>query len=786
MILFPKKKSKKLTSFEKKKKARLLDEAATTQNTIKYTSCFESGVMHIVEDEYSKMYALGDIEYEVAGDDERLDVVVSYAEALNAIDKNSRYQLLVLNQKINASALEGILLPYQGDTSDAYREEINEIISERYERDQKNFEVKKYAIFTTKANDVKQASRQLNTLKQNFEKRFNDSDIGLSIDALDGQERLEIMTQLLRPGKHLKKGVYQDMALSGLSSKAFISPNRLQFFEDYFKIDNKFGKVIYVREYPKHLEDQLIQELCKGGRELAIALHAKPYDMTKLRKELQNKQTMNKAEIAKQQKELFQDGLNEDMVSGLASEVDKSTKKLQEDFRENGQKLFSGVFTTLLIADTLAELREATTEIKDIAHTWQVEFDDCYKNQEEALNTILPLGKPYLDVERNYMRDMTTNNVVTQIPFSNVELQSPTGEYYGQNQISNNLITIDRKELRTPSTLIFGSSGSGKGMTVKWLMLNKLLRLNGERFIIVDPESEYLPIGKAFGAEILDISSGTQHHLNILDMVDERLLLDEDKSVDLVKEKANLLCSLFESVLKQFGDAEAGMVDRVTRLTYERYAGQSPTLVEWFEVLKEQNEPVAQDLVIKVEPYTIGSQNIFAHPTNIDLTSSFIIFNIKKLDERMKPFAMKVILDQIWKQVVNNQNKYLTNLYFDELQLNFDTDENAKWFSGLWSRVRKYGTHTTGITQNPSVLLERTQGERMISNTELLVLLGQKKTDVTHLKKVMSLSPDVLKYVGDKVPKGSGLISAGGVIVPFENPIPKNTELFELMNTDAK
>lgn len=746
--------------------------------------------MHIVEHEYSKMYELGNLDYEVASEDDQLDIVVSYAEALNSLDKHSRYQLLVLNKRIQSSILDEILLPYEYDGFDKYRSEINTIISERFKRDQKNFEIKKYAVLSTEAADPKQATRQLNTLFQNYEKRFNETDVDLSMDELSGIERLKIMSDMLRPNKHFTS-TYKDIALSGLSSKAFISPTRFKFYDEHFKMDDKFGKVLFIRNYPTHLEDRLIHELCKSGRELAISIHAKPYDMSKFKKDLRNKAMMNKKDIAQQQRKNFKEGLSEDMVSGLASEVQMTAEEIANELKDNGQKTFSGIFTVLLVEDSREQLQIATREIKDIAQTWHVEFDDVYKWQEEALNTVLPIGKPFLDVERNYMRDMTTSNVVTQIPFTNIELQSPTGQYYGQNQMSNNMITIDRKkDLITPSGLILGSSGSGKGMTVKWTMIFSLLKnmnKKSEKVIIVDPESEYLPIGKAFGAQILDISTGTENHFNLLDLPDRRFLDKEDQKVDLVKEKANLLVSLFESVLKDFSDLEASIVDRVTRMTYQAFEGQKrvATLVDWDRILKEQPEEAAKKLSVKIEPYTTGSQDIFAHETNIDLSAPFIIFNIKHLDEQMKGFAMKVILDQIWKQVVMNQGKLTTNLYFDELQLNFDTEENASWFMKLWSRVRKYGAIPTGITQNISTLLETSHGQKMISNSEFIVLLRQKLVDMEHLKRVIKLPPNLTKYIGEKVPKGTGLISAGGVVVPFENPIPKETELFELMNTDA-
>lgn len=793
MNLLKVKKSKKpieSKKLEKNQKQRIIKQAnPSVQDTIKYTSQFEEGLMHIVDNEHSKMYKLGELDYEVSTEEEQLDTVLGYAEGLNSLDKNGGYQLLVLNKPVKSTLLEETLLPYQADSLDNYREEMNEIIAKQYKRDQRNFVIEKYAIFSTKSQSLKQANRAIDTIATNFQNRFDANEVDLSVTPLNGKDRLNVMSTILRPGAYFSTN-YQDIAISGLSSKAFIVPSKISFptNKKYIKLGKKFSAVLYIRQYPKYLEDKLIKEICATGRELAISIHAKPYDMIEARKNIQATQTLNNTAIQKQQKQNFRSGIGEDMISGEAAEIKKSTTALMEEIKDNGQKLYSGLFAVYVVTDTIDELEEAIKTIEDVGHTWQVEFDVVEDYKEEALNTILPIGKPYLDVELNYMRDMTTSNVVTQVPFSNVELQSPTGQFYGRNQRTHNMIMVDRKkDLITPSGLFLGSSGSGKGMLTKWEIISARLKYPDDRFIIVDPESEYLPLGREFGAEILDISTGTTNHLNILDMVDSRFLDEEDKNVDLVKEKANLLVSLFHSLLQEFTDTDAAIVDRVTRQLYEIYSSMNdiPTLVDWYELLRKQDEPAAQNLATKVEPYTIGSQDIFAHKTNIDLNANFIVFNIKNLDDRLKPFAMKVILDQIWKQVVAGQGKVTTRLYFDELQLNFDTEENAFWFSSLWSRIRKYGAITTGITQNVSTLLDSAAGKKMISNSEFLILLRQKPVDLERLKEVIRLTPKLLKYVGNRVPQGTGLISAGGIVVPFENPIPTDTQLFRIMNTDA-
>ena len=144
-----------------------------------------------------------------------------------------------------------------------------------------------------------------------------------------------------------------------------------------------------------------------------------------------------------------------------------------------------------------------------------------------------------------------------------------------------------------------------------------------------------------------------------------------------------------------------------------------------------------------------------------------------------------VVQDYIWNQVVDNQGKVTSHLYFDEMQYQFQTDKQAEFFTDLYARVRKYGAIPTGITQNVETLLERVEGRKLISNSEFIILLKQKRVDLDQLSKVITLTPALTRYVEKPKAKGTGLIIAGQMVVPFENPIPKETELFRLVATDA-
>ncbi|WP_061592899.1 VirB4-like conjugal transfer ATPase, CD1110 family [Streptococcus sanguinis] len=781
-------KSKNLTKAEKERRNRLRRTLkASTQNTIKYNSLYENGLLHVARNKWSRTYRLGDVAYLSANQEEKIDVIDTHAEALNSLDSGSTYQLLVINHKIEDNTVERIKYEEVGDGFDNTRKEYNDMIESRFSSDSKNFQVEKYVTIGTEAYNREQADANLKEIGSSLENQYAQMDIGFQ--ELDGKERLDVFAELLL-GKHRLPYTYRDIALSELHSKDFIAPSRLHFLENRFRINDEVAKVMYARNFPTFLTDRMIKSLTDIGEELAITVQAAPYEPAEFLKKINNADTTIKAEMIKAQRSGAQEGVDQELaVSGRAREISESTKRWKEEIDDNDQKAFSGLIALYFKAKDEDELANITDKVLTAARKVGVDFQECFYYQEEGLNTILPIGHTFLNVKRRFIRDMTTANLATQVPFTNVDLKSESDRalYYGQNQLSNNVITVDRKaDLNTGSGVVLGSSGSGKSVTVKSMeIIPTYLKYPEDRIVIVDPEDEYSDIGREFGAQLVDIFIGSKSHLNLLDLPDVSQLKDEDN--DPIGDKSNLLMGLFESILDEVGDVEYTIIDRVTRETYRRFetSDRTPTLKDWHDVLEEQEEPEAQELALKSEIYAKGSQNIFAHETNVDITDRFVIFNLKRLTGKLKPFAMMVIQDYIWNQVVASQGQLTTRIYFDEVQLYFKEEAQAIFFTELYSRVRKYGAIATAITQNIETLMNKEEGRKLVSNSEFMILLKHKKSDLLALSRAITLTPTLTRYIEKPKAKGTGLIVAGQVVVPFENPIPKNTRLFELIATDA-
>jgi len=784
MPLFKQKKTPKLSKAEKDRAKRLRRTmTASTQNSLNYQWLTPDGLMTITNDTYSKTYRLGDTSYITATDDERIDVIETNADIFNSLDIDNDLQLLILNRRVETTSLSAIRYDLTQDGYDDYRKEYNHMIQERFSHDQNTFKVEKYLTTPAQADQDHQARRILDDTANVIESQY--SGLGISFKEMDGLDRLMIFRKLLRRENFLDF-TYKDIAISGLSTRDFIAPNYLKFEKDHLRIDDGYARILYVKQYPTFLNDKLIKNILDTGIELAISLHAKPYDTADALKKIKTVKSSVRREMIKSQKAAAKAGYGSDLaVGGKAIETSRETEKWTEELQDNDQKMFSGVMAVYLIADSLEELNNYTEQVQRSVRKNTVELDKCYLYQEEALNTILPIGVPFINVKRRFMRDMTTSNLATQVPFTNVDLRSssPRAVYYGQNQLSKNPITLDRKkDLNTGSGAIFGISGSGKSVLAKGgEIIPTLLRYTEDQIIIVDPEAEYTDIGREFNAEVITIAPGSPHHFNLLDLPDKDKLQAEDS--DPIGQKANLLSTLFENIFSEVSDDEFAMIDRVTRKTYE--AVDKPTFKDWQRVLEEQPEDIAKALALKAEPYTMGSNDIFAHPTNVNMENRFIIFNLKQLSGKLKPFALLVIQDYIWNQVVNFQGKTTTWLYFDELQLYFKNKLQATFFTELYSRIRKYGALPTGITQNPETVLSTEEGRKLVANCEFLVLLKLKRTDLEALSQVTPLTPSLERFVLRPKAKGTGLIVAGDTIVPFENPIPKDTKLYQLVATDG-
>jgi type IV secretory pathway VirB4 component len=189
-----------------------------------------------------------------------------------------------------------------------------------------------------------------------------------------------------------------------------------------------------------------------------------------------------------------------------------------------------------------------------------------------------------------------------------------------------------------------------------------------------------------------------------------------------------------------------------------------PTLGDLVDVLKtsEGGEHMAQTL----KKYTEGSfAGLFDQPTNVELNNQMIVFQIRDLEEQLRPIAMYVILNFLWNRIRADFKKRF--LVIDEAWTLMQHEDSARFLYGLIKRARKYWLGVTTITQDVEDFVNSPYGKPIITNASLQILLKQSATAVDNLQKLFYLT-DGEKYLLLNSDIGQGLFFAGNKHVAIQ------------------
>ena len=551
-------------------------------------------------------------------------------------------------------------------------------------------------------------------------------------------------------------------------------------FDDYFMLGEKYGRVMFLKDYANYIKDDIITELTDISRNLMLSIDVVPIPTDEAVRQVENLMLGVETNAANWQR---RQNANNNFSAMLPYDLElqrKETKEFLEDLTTRDQRMMFAVLTLVHMADTKKQLDDDTEAIMTAARKKLCQLSILKWQQMDGLNTALPVGVRKIKV----MRTLTTESLAVLMPFRVQEIAHKHGIYYGQNAISKNMIVADRRQLMNGNSFILGVSGSGKSFAGKNEIVNLMLSADVD-IILVDPEREYSALVRAMGGEVIHISATSPNHINAMDL--NREYGDGANPVIL---KSEFVLSLCEQLIGNgnLGAKQKSIIDRCTAGVYRNYqengyTGLPPTLQDFHAELVIQPEPEAKELALAIELFTKGSLNTFAKHTNVDTNNRLICFDILDLGKQLMPIGMLVVLDSILNRITRNRAQgRQTFIFIDEIYVLFQHEYSANFLFTLWKRVRKYGAFCTGLTQNVEDLLQSHTARAMLANSEFLIMLNQAPTDKHELAKLINISNEQMNYITDVNP-GCGLIKVGSSLVPFENKFPRNTSLYKLMTS---
>lgn len=749
------------------------------QDTIPIKAVYKDGIFLLSNNNYSKTFKFTDINYHIASDEEKKELMQGYWSVINSFGAGVTIKLTINNHKLDRAEFEkSILVPFRYDGLDSYRKEYNTMLLDK--ANSSNCIVQdKYFTVTVSKKTVEDARAFFNRVGNDLTARL--SRIGSKCEPLTADDKLRIFHNFYRVGNEQNYNLdFEQLMNNGCDIRDYICPDSMDFESDYMKINEEYCRTIFLRNYGTFVDDNTISDLTSINRNLMLSVDFIPIPTGEATKEVDKVllgiQT-DKANFNRKQVQNNNFGATNYDLEQRESEI----LEIKNDMRNRDQRLYETLITMVITADTKQELDNVTeTVFAKVADSSTNQFATLRYQQLDGLNTVLPFGTRKI----NCFRTLTTESLAAFMPFNAQEMQHKNGTYYGQSAISNNMIFINRHKLLNGNCIVLGVSGGGKSFFVKEDITSIFLSDDNADILIIDPEREYHPLVKTLGGEVIDISANSENHINAMDM---NANYEDDKNP--IATKAEFIMSLCEQLIGETVDAkDKSIIDRCCRNVYDEYIKSGykiapPTLQDFREELLKQSEIEAQEIALAIELFTNGSLDTFAQPTNVDTSNRLICFDIHDLGSQLLPVGMLVVLDNILNRITSNRRKGKTTyIFIDEIYILLAQKYSADFLYRVWKRVRKYGAFATGITQNVGDMLQSHTASTMVSNSEFVVMLNQSGQDKSKLAKLLDISDNQTEFYTN-VDAGHGLMKIGSNLVPYVNKFPKNTELYKLMTT---
>jgi type IV secretory pathway VirB4 component len=497
-----------------------------------------------------------------------------------------------------------------------------------------------------------------------------------------------------------------------------VSPSALRVNSNYIQIGETLAKTIFATTYPRYLHASWFSPIINLDMPMDISMFIHPVETAEVMKSLRRSVTQVESQIHLEEEA----GKVRDPVLETAL---RDIEDLRDKLQQGTERFFKyGLYITIY-ADNLETLEKSTRFIESLLESSLVYVKDAIFRSEQGFSSTLPLANDELGVSNN----MNSAPLSTTFPFVSSDLTSNTGILYGINRHNNSLILFDRFQMENANMVIFAKSGAGKSYAVKLEILRSLMM--GTEVIVIDPENEYEHLCEAVGGSFINISLNSSYHLNPFDL--PAVPEDEDPK-DILRNNIASLIGLLNIMLGNITPEEDAILDRAISETYAMKditsettlrsfsKDQIPTMSDLYEILR--NMEGAEDLATRLEKYTQGIFSGFLNnPSNISLDNQMVVFNIRDMEEELRPIAMYVVLHFIWNEIRSKLKKRL--IVVDEAWVMMQHEDAGSFMFSIAKRCRKYYAGLTTITQDITDFLTSRYGKPIVTNSSIQLLLKQ-------------------------------------------------------------
>jgi len=547
----------------------------------------------------------------------------------------------------------------------------------------------------------------------------------------------------------------------------FIAPSSIEFSGTHFQLGTRYARSYYVYGYPRQIYTGWLSGLVNVDEVIDLSMYVYPVESQVVLENLKKKVTQLEA------------GIQIDSEKGRVRDPGKQAaiidaEEMRDKLQVGEERFFRfGLYFTIY-AGSLDELEFVSHKIESMLGQQLVYSKPATSQQEQGLNSTIPQMADQLQIRRN----MSTGALSTSFPFTSADLTQDNGILYGINMHNSGLVIFDRFSLENGNSVVFAKSGAGKSFAVKLEALRSMMF--GTEIFIIDPENEYQRMCEAVGGAYVRLSLNSATRINPFDLPK---VVDTDEADNALRSNLITLHGLLRLMM---GGAQAQMQAgagsiMMPALAPSEEADLDAALIETYAKAGITNDPLTHNaipptisdlydtllhmggtgpqLAQRLRKYTSGTfAGIFSTQSNIDINNPMVVFNVRDLEDELRPVAMYIVLNYIWNKTKADLRKRI--LIVDEAWQLMKYEDSANFLFSLAKRARKYNLGITTISQDVEDFMGSRMGRAIVANASMQLLLKQSSSAVDVLSDVFKLTSEEKKRLS-QFPVGQGLFFAG-------------------------
>lgn len=522
----------------------------------------------------------------------------------------------------------------------------------------------------------------------------------------------------------------------------------LTFERNKIYFGSRYCKIYTIAHYPSNIEMKWLGNLVSNTGAI-FSINIEPTDNAELIDSLDSRirDASGLAQISK----------NESSRQMREQEIKEASEIINRMIQNNEVVSYLTIYI-LVSAEEKEELKIKCKEVESEVQHQKLKIRNLTNYlQLSGFKAVAPFFTIQTDLSKKFKRNILTSSFTGGFLFNTDTFTDEGGYYWGVNQNGGIIIfNLWQQDVMRGNSNMFvvGSSGSGKSMAVKHMILNEIPTT---KILIIDAENEYSYLCKNLNGKIIECD-GIENG-GILNPLQVRINRDDKTGNNALSLHFQFLETFFQILYPTLTEIEFSKLDLIFENLYKKFGitkstdisklknTDFPILEDLYYFIENENKQskneIYEKLLALIRPIAIGqASSIWNGYTNIEIDTRVTVFNtstMQKFQIQYKRAQYYNILSYAW-DILSKNTQEKTMLIADECHILVDPNipQTLEYIRYISKMARKHNSSICVITQSIEDFLNekiKLYGQSLLANATNKLFF---KSDGKDLKDIVS------------------------------------------------